>query len=99
MDHSEEQNDLGELLMTNFKIIIIEALWKKEWIEFLIEMHTPSCSSRLYNNYMCKFNSSCLFFSTNFQLLVSAAVGVVMVNKANSPYFFSMVRNKIFLSH
>ena len=38
--------------MTNFKIIIIEALWKKEWLEFLIEMHTPSCSSRLYNNYM-----------------------------------------------
>ena len=72
---------------------------KKEWLEFLIEMRTPSCSSRLYNNYMCKFNSSCLFFSTNFQLLVSAAVGVVMVNKTNSPYFFSMVRNKIFLSH
>ena len=34
MDHSEEQNDLGELLMTNFKIIIIEALWKKEWLDF-----------------------------------------------------------------
>lgn len=28
---------------------------------------------------------------TGFLLLVSAAVGVVMVNKTNSPYFFSMV--------